>query len=71
MGQGISNARVTLTDTAGNTRTAISNSFGAYRFGALTVGQTFTVSVQSKQLAFAPLTVSVTGQSVNVDLIAD
>ena len=71
MGQGVPNARVTLTDTAGNSRTAQSNSFGAYRFGSLTVGQTYTVSVESKQLGFAPLTVSVTDQSVNVDLIAN
>ena len=71
MGQGLPNARVTLTDTAGNTRTAISNGFGAYRFGGLTVGQTFTIGVESKQLGFTPLTVSVTDQSVNVDLIAN
>ena len=70
-GQGMPNARVTLTDTTGKTRTAVSNGFGAYRFGGLTVGQTYTVSVDAKQLAFAPLTVSVTGQSVNVDLIAN
>ena len=42
MGQGMPNARVTLTDTAGETRSVMSNGFGAYRFGALTVGQTYT-----------------------------
>ena len=71
MGQGMPNARVTLTDTAGETRSVMANGFGAYRFGALTVGQTYTISVESKQLAFTPLTVSVTGETVNVDLIAD
>ena len=71
MGQGIPNARVTLTDTTGATRSIMSNGFGVYRFGGLQVGQTYTISVESKQLAFTPLTVSVTGQSVNVDMIAD
>ncbi len=70
MGQGIPNARVTLTDTTGESRSVVSNGFGAYRFGALQVGQTYTLSVKSKGLAFTPLTVSVTGQSVSVDLIA-
>jgi hypothetical protein len=71
MGQGIPNARVTLTDTTGATRTAISNGFGMYRFGNLQVGQTYTLSVESKQMRFTPLTVSVTGQSVNVDVTAE
>ncbi|MBK8464451.1 MAG: carboxypeptidase regulatory-like domain-containing protein [Chloracidobacterium sp.] len=71
MGQGISNARVTLTDTTtGAVRSAMSNGSGAYRFGGLTVGQTYTVSVDSKHSAFAPLTVSITGQSVNTDMAA-
>ena len=70
-GQGIPNARVTLTDTAGETRSIMSNSFGVYRFGGLQVGQTFTISVESRKTVFTPLTVSVTGQSVNVDMIAE
>jgi hypothetical protein len=70
MGQGIANARVTLTDTTGHTRSVLTNGFGVYRVGGLTVGQTFTISVDARQTAFTPLTVSVTGQSVNVDMIA-
>ncbi|MBK8467519.1 MAG: hypothetical protein IPL32_17010 [Chloracidobacterium sp.] len=70
MGRGVPNARVTLTDTTGAGRSVMSNGFGVYRFGGLTVGQTFTVSVDSKHLTFAPLTVSITGQSVKVDMIA-
>ncbi|MBK8464751.1 MAG: carboxypeptidase regulatory-like domain-containing protein [Chloracidobacterium sp.] len=71
MGQGIANARVTLTDTTtGAICSAMSNGFGAYRFGGLTVGQTYTVSVDSKHSTFAPLTVSVTGQVIGVEIIA-
>jgi hypothetical protein len=71
MGQGMPNARVTLTDTTtGATRSVMSNGFGAYRFGGLTVGQTYTISVESRHMAFTPLTVSITGQSVSTDMIA-
>lgn len=68
-GAGVPNARVTLTDTAGETRTAISNGFGMYRFGGVQVGQTYTISVRSRW-TFEPITVSVTGQMQSVDMIA-
>jgi hypothetical protein len=71
MGQGIPNARVILTDTTtGKSISAMSNGFGAYRFGGLQVGQTYTISAESRKLGVTPLTVSVTDQSVTVDLIA-
>ena len=69
-GHGVGNARITLTDALGNSRVAVSNSFGVYRIGALEIGQTYTLSVQSRSFAFAPMTVSVTGQKLSVDLIA-
>ncbi|MFN0279963.1 MAG: cohesin domain-containing protein [Pyrinomonadaceae bacterium] len=71
MGQGMPNARVTLTDTTGQSRYIMSNGFGVYRFGNLQVGQTYTLSVESRNAMFTPLTVSVTSQSVNVDMIAE
>ena len=70
MGQGISNARVTLTDSTGQTRSIRSNGFGFYRFGGLQVGQTYTINANSRSFAFTPLTVSVTAQTQNVDMIA-
>ncbi len=73
MGQGVANARVTLTDLNGQTRTrtAASNGFGGFRFGGLQVGQTYTVTVGSRRYTFAPVTVNVTGQLVNIDMIAE
>ena len=71
MGQGIPNVRVTLTDTAGQSRSVVSNGFGVYRFGSLKVGQTYTVSVDSRALKFTPPTVSVTDQVVNVEMIGE
>ena len=71
LGLGVPNARIALTDSAGAARSALSNGFGAYRFGGLQVGQTYTISVSSRAHTFSPLTVSVTGQLVNTDLIAN
>ena len=72
MGQGIPNARVTLTDTTGTAPIRSFRTASEFIVSAdLQVGQTYTISVESKELAFTPLTVSVTSQSVTVDLIAD
>jgi hypothetical protein len=70
MGQGVPNIRVTLTDSAGHIRSIISNGFGSYRFGGVQPGQTYTISVESRARSFTPLTVSVAGQVVSIDLIA-
>lgn len=69
-GTGIPNARVTLTDTTGRSRTIISNSFGAYRFGNLQDGETYTIRVDAKNYTFTLLAISVTRQSTNHDIIA-
>ncbi len=71
MGRGVPNTRVTLTDTAGTSRSVVSNAFGVYRFGGVQIGQTYTVSVESRRYTFTPLTVSVTGQSLRLDMIAE
>ena len=68
--QGELHIRVTLTDTTGKIRSVVSNGFGYFRFGGLQVGQTYTISVESRRWAVAPLTVSVIGQEQNFDLIA-
>ncbi len=70
MGLGLSNALVTLTDTTGQTRYAISNETGVYWFGGVQAGQTYTVSVNSTRHTFAPMTVSITGPLVNINMIA-
>lgn len=70
IGQGVANARVTLTDTTGRARSVATNGFGNFAFAELQVGQTYTISVASKRYTFAPQTVSVTGDAVSVDLIA-
>ncbi len=70
-GEGIANSRVTLTDPSGKTLSAVSNELGAYRFGGLHLGETYTISAASRRFIFTPLTVSVADQAVNVDMIAE
>jgi len=70
MGQGVEGARITLTDTTGAIRSLISDATGAYRFGGLQVGQTFTIAAESRGIRFTPMTVSITGQSQAIDIVA-
>ncbi|MFN0278423.1 MAG: choice-of-anchor Q domain-containing protein [Pyrinomonadaceae bacterium] len=71
MGQGIPMTQITLIGLDGTTRSIVSNGFGYYRFGRLQVGQTYTISVETRRHAFTPLTVGITGQLVSVDMIAE
>ncbi len=70
MGTGLPNVHVTITDTAGVVRRAMTNSLGVYRFGGLKAGQTFTINVHGVHAVFTPLTASITSESVYVDMIA-
>ena len=51
-GMGIANTIVTLADTTGARRTALTNAFGYYRFDGVTAGQTVVVTVLSKRYQF-------------------
>lgn len=50
--RGISKAHVTLMDQSGNTRAALTNAFGYYRFDEVVAGQSYIVSVSSKRYQF-------------------
>lgn len=72
LGDGVPNARVTLTDISGqkHVRNVITNGFGYYRFGGLAVGHTYTISVESRGRTYTPLTVSVYDQLLSLDMTA-
>ena len=54
-GHGITNVRVTLTNAAtGESFSALSSSFGYYRFEGIAVGETYLLSVGSKRYTFDP-----------------
>ncbi len=67
---GLSNAFVTLTDSDGVTRTTPTNSFGYYHFEDVEIGQSYTMTVQSKRYYFAPRVVTVSDELVNLDFTA-
>lgn len=50
--QGIRNAIVSLTDSAGNMRQVHSSSLGYYRFDDVTAGETYVLSIRSKRYTF-------------------
>lgn len=58
-GAGLINAKVILTDAHGNSRTAVSTSFGYYRFDQIAVGQVYFLNVASKRYQFSPQVVTV------------
>lgn len=55
-GRGIFSAQVTISDTTGIKRFAITNPFGFYRFPDMPAGQTYILSVNSKVFKFSQST---------------
>jgi hypothetical protein len=51
-GKGIRNVQITLTDSSGNTRTAISTTSGYYRFDNVTAGGTYIITAKGKRYEF-------------------
>ena len=68
-GQGLRNATVTILDAAGNRRTTVTSSFGAYQFEGLELGSPYLVTVTSKRYRFATRMVNLSENLSGVDLI--
>jgi hypothetical protein len=66
-GRGIARARVSMTDSSGETRYATTNNFGYFRFNEIAVGETYTFDVSAKRYRFSPqiLTVNDVTNSFN------
>jgi len=73
LNRGIRNARVTLTDSQGNTRFAMTTSFGYYNFADVAAGETYIISVAARRYRFTQPTqvLSVTENLTSVDFIAE
>lgn len=69
--RGIAKVFVYLADQTGETRIALTNSFGYYRFEDVRAGETYIVNVRSKRHQFSPQIVSVNGEMSAVDFIAE
>ena len=70
-GRGLANARVYLINQNGETRSAMTNPFGYYRFNDLAAGQIVLIRIVSKRYQFAPQVVSITEDIENLNFFAD
>lgn len=70
-GRAVRNAGVSMTNTHGVTRNALSNNFGYYRFMDVPVGMNYIVSVRSKQYTFSTQIVFVGDEITNLNLIGE
>jgi len=69
-GRAVSRARVTLTGASGETRTALTNSLGYYRFEDVGAGETYIFAIISKRYSVAPQVVTVTEDLTDLNFTA-
>ena len=69
-GRGVANAEVILTNNRGEQIRARTNGFGYYRLIDVPTGETYTVTVKSKQYDFTPKTVNLTQNLDDVNFVA-
>lgn len=70
-GRPVKGARVTMTDASGETRLAVSSSFGYYTFENIPAGETYVVGVHSKRYSFVPRAVTVNDALADLDFVAE
>ncbi|MBA2495038.1 MAG: carboxypeptidase regulatory-like domain-containing protein [Acidobacteria bacterium] len=68
-GRGVTRARVYLTDQQGETRYAMTNSFGYFRFDDVPAGETYIVNVFSKSYQFSSQVVTVTEEITELNFL--
>lgn len=69
-GNALGKAKLSLTNSGGETRFVVTNPFGYYRFDEVAVGETYILSVVSKQYEFTPQMVSVFDELTELDFIS-
>lgn len=65
--RGLAKARVYLTGQNGETRTAITNSFGYFSLSDVQAGESYIITVLSKSYTFLPQVITVSGDLDNVN----
>jgi len=70
-GRVIEGSQVNLTSTDGKTFSTVSDVEGRFNFTGLTVGEVYTVTVTSARFRFAQQAVSVTNESVAIELVSE
>lgn len=70
-GKGLARARVTLTDSNGETRTALTNFFGYFYFADVSAGETYFFNVVSKSYSFSPQSITVNEDISDLNIVAE
>lgn len=70
-GRGVTNAKVTITDSNGQSRTVIAGRRGDYRFDDVESGQTYVMSVASRRHTFSPRVVQIVDNVSDLDFYPD
>ena len=68
-GRGLRNATMSITDSLGVRRTALTSSFGFYSFDSVAVGASYTIAVSSKRYRFTPQVVQINGNLTLPDFV--
>jgi hypothetical protein len=69
-GRGVSKARVSLTNQNGESRTALTNMFGYYRFEDIRAGDSYIIGAEHKQYRFDSQAITINGNLSEVNLTA-
>jgi hypothetical protein len=70
LGRSIQGAYVSAYDDSGNRQTAVTNSFGYYRFSNLMAGRSYILSVQTRLYRFDPLFITPTDNLSGVNFVS-
>jgi Carboxypeptidase regulatory-like domain len=70
-GHGVGSAKVSITDSNGNVRTAITGTFGNYSFDNVAAGGTYTIAVRSGRYTFTSRTLQINNTVTDVDFTAE
>jgi hypothetical protein len=70
-GRGIANARISLSGQTGETRTAISNSFGYFHFETVAAGTGYVFEISHKQYSFTPRVVDISEELSGLNFTAE
>lgn len=70
-GRGVTNARVSITDSQGTERTLITGRSGRFSFEDVEAGRTYVISVASRRFRFTPRVLMVTDNVSDVDFVAE
>lgn len=70
-GRGVVSAFVSLTDSEGNKRVAVTNPFGYYQFDGIEAGQSVLIKVVSKKYQFEPRIITTTDNLTDVDFVGN